>query len=121
MSLAPHFYCPGVSLETRSQCFQGAGQWEGFDNTIGYLTVAPGYCSGGKCKVLPLPCAVQSPKGHGAGDLPAAMPGCDPSAAASLVVTCWHRSWTSAIASTAEIRANMRRCSTPLWTSLAAP
>ena len=61
VSLAPHFYCPGVSLETRSQCFQGAGQWEGFDNTIGYLTVAPGYCSGGKCKVLHLPCAVQSP------------------------------------------------------------
>ena len=50
--LAPHFYCPGVSLETRAQCYAGKGQWEGFDNTVGYLTVAPGYCAtGGKCKV----------------------------------------------------------------------
>ena len=51
LSLAPHFYCPGVSMETRTQCFQGAGQWEGFDNTVGYLTVSPGFCAGGKCKV----------------------------------------------------------------------
>ena len=51
VSLAPHFYCPGVSGETRSQCYQGTGQWQGFDNTVGYLTRAPGYCSGGKCKV----------------------------------------------------------------------
>ena len=50
--LAPHFYCPGVSGETRAQCYAGAGQWQGFDNTVGYLTVAPGYCSNnGTCKV----------------------------------------------------------------------
>ena len=50
--LAPHFYCPGVSLETRKQCYSGTGQWQGFDNTVGYLTVAPGFCANnGKCKV----------------------------------------------------------------------
>ena len=57
MSLAPHFYCPGVSLETRSQCYEGIGQWTGFDNTVGYLTRAPGFCSGSTCKVMVLAAA----------------------------------------------------------------
>lgn len=52
MVLAPHFYCPGVSGETRPECYEGKGQWTGFDNTVGYLTVAPGYCTtNGTCKV----------------------------------------------------------------------
>ena len=47
--LAPHFYCPGVSGATK--CFAGQTQWTALDNTVGYLTRSPGFCTGGKCKV----------------------------------------------------------------------
>lgn len=51
--IAPHFYCPGVSLAT--ECYAGPSQWLGFDQTVGYLSVAPGFCDTktNKCKVWP--------------------------------------------------------------------
>ena len=47
--LAPHFYCPGVSGYTRG--YSGQTQWTAYDNTVGYLTRAPGFCQGSSCKV----------------------------------------------------------------------
>ncbi|KAK9795953.1 hypothetical protein WJX73_004029 [Symbiochloris irregularis] len=50
--IAPHFYCPGVSQAT--ECYAGPTQWQGFDDTVGYLSVAPGFCDPNtkKCKVF---------------------------------------------------------------------
>ena len=49
VSLAPHFYCPGVSGST--DCYAGKKQWQAYDDTVGYLGRTPGYCKGTKCKV----------------------------------------------------------------------
>jgi len=47
--LAPHIYCPGVTGATT--CYNGTQLYDGLDVSFGYLTVAPGYCVGGSCRV----------------------------------------------------------------------
>jgi len=49
--LAPHIYCPGVTGATT--CYNGTQLYDGLDVSFGYLTVAPGYCVGGSCRVYP--------------------------------------------------------------------
>lgn len=49
--LAPHVYCPGVTMAT--QCYSGQELYDGLDVSFGYLTVAPGYCVGDNCRVYP--------------------------------------------------------------------
>ena len=47
--LAPHFYCPEVS--GADACFSGQTMYDSLDKSVGYLTVAPGWCKGSDCKV----------------------------------------------------------------------
>jgi len=47
--LAPHVYCPEVSGATA--CFSGQSLYDSLDKSVGYLTVAPGWCVGSNCKV----------------------------------------------------------------------
>lgn len=47
--LAPHIYCPGVTSATI--CYSGQELFTGLDQSFGYLTVSPGWCSNGTCRV----------------------------------------------------------------------
>lgn len=49
--LAPHIYCPGVTSAT--VCYNGTDLYNGLDQSYGYLTVSPGYCANGTCRVFP--------------------------------------------------------------------
>lgn len=50
--LAPHVYCPGVTEAT--MCYSGQELFDGLDQSFGYLTVSPGWCKGGSCRVFPV-------------------------------------------------------------------
>lgn len=52
LALAPHIYCPGVTDATT--CYSGQTLFSGLDQSFGYLTVSPGWCSNGTCRVRPL-------------------------------------------------------------------